>query len=327
MVVSFLVFTLAVAVVEVGMRYGVMLYRFHQDAPDEVERAADQLVADVRSIMMNRGGPVASRTVYPILERNFQRAGLEIAVTPSPVTVTSIERVFDFTPRGVPAEWPSGTYKEASVQLRADEFCMQCHVDASVGDVLGTVTVRNYLTTRLGELWSEVRLTGAISIIKIIIHTVILFFLLRALLEPLLTLRSAVSRLAKGEAGASVRAEVRSTDEFGDLAHDLNVFLDRVDHILADLGDAIGRMVSVGDRVRDVTSEGRRHLEDLEGRARALDDADLVHRVHELRHTLATVAQLDEQLTEVATAGRKLLQRLEGSAPGEGEPPASDSTD
>jgi methyl-accepting chemotaxis protein len=310
MVASFALFTLGVAVVEVVLRLGVVLYDFRTEAREETELAAERLATDVRSIMLNRGGPVASRTVYPILQRSFRRSGLEIAIEPTDVTTTSIESLFGFTPRGLPAEWPSGRHAESRVELRAGELCLQCHSQARVGDVLGTVTVRNYLDTRLSDLWAEARITGGINVVKVLLHSVILFFLLRALMEPLLSLRSAVARLAKGEAGMSLRAQVRSTDEFGDLAHDLNVFLDRVDHILADLERTIARMVDVGTRLENVTATAKEHMGRLEREALDAGRPGLVHEMHGVRHVLTEIAHLEDQLAEVAADGRRLLERL-----------------
>lgn len=100
MVASFLLFTLAVAVVELGFRLGVLWYDFHRTDRDQAQLTAERVANDVRSIMLNRGGPVASRTVYPILARTFEQAGLRVAIEPSPVTTASIRKLFGFEPRG-----------------------------------------------------------------------------------------------------------------------------------------------------------------------------------------------------------------------------------
>lgn len=307
---SFLILTLALVAVELGLRLAVVLYRFDTDAPKTAQEAAQGLAADVRAIMLNRGGPVAARTVYPIIDRNFQRAGLEIAIEPSPVTVAAVESVFGFTPRGIPAEWPAGRHAEATTVLRADEFCLQCHVGAAVGDVLGTVVVRDYLGTRLGHLWGEVRLTGTLNLIKVVLHAVILFFLLRKLMAPLLALGAAVARLARGEAGVSVRVEVVSSDEFGALAHDLNVFLDRIDQILSDLEETISGLVEVGSRLERLTTDAADQVVRLEKEALETGSTQLVHDVHEVRHTLNEIKDLERRMGEVAKAGRRLLTRL-----------------
>ena len=375
MVLSFLVFTLAVATLELTIRFSLVLWEFYREDQEEAQLAAERLANDVRAIMLNQGGPVASRTVYPIIQRNMRANGFEIAIEPSAVTRSSIPKMFDMAPRGIEPEWPDGSHNEGRVDVTGDEFCQQCHVDAAVGEVLGTVTVRSYLQTRLETWWQELRLTVTLTLLNVVIHTVILFFLLRALMGPLLSLRSAVAELAKGATGLTTRAEVRSTDEFGELAHDLNAFLDRVNHILADLQETLGKMVSVSDRLRQAT--GRTHeritgveraleatvavgdtrgdgsaarvAEDLgsleriidavsewvgadQSRREQLDDLRarlhasraewerygntmanlprLVHEVHELRYMVAEIGFLEEHLSDVGEAGKRLVGRL-----------------
>ena len=127
-IISFTVSLLLLAL-EVGLRFVLVVYRFYQDGEHETRVASESLAADLKAIMLNRGGPVASRTVYPILARNFERAGLHIAIEPSPVTVTSIEKRFGFGARGLPPIWPEGQHNAATVALRAEEFCLQCHPD------------------------------------------------------------------------------------------------------------------------------------------------------------------------------------------------------
>lgn len=50
--------------------------------------ALEQLAADVRSIMLNQGGPVAARTVYSILRRTHQ--ALRIRFNRFPVIITGV---------------------------------------------------------------------------------------------------------------------------------------------------------------------------------------------------------------------------------------------
>ena len=326
---SFLVFLVAIAVLELGIRYGLLRWEFHTEGEENARVAAERLAADVTTIMLNSGGPVASRTVYPILARNFRTAGLRIAIEPSGLTTSSVQAAFGFTPRGVPQQWPEGTHHENSVVLRAEEFCLRCHGDAQVGEVLGTVTVRDYLDERVADWWTEVRLTATLNVLKIVVHTLGLFFLLRTLMEPLLRLRSAVSRLARGAAGVATRAEVRSTDEFGSLAHDLNSFLDRVDHILHDLRSTLEKMSGVSAGLATVTGETRLRLSRVEtelelaiprgeaqgGEAAALHHLRaalprLIHEVAGLGRATERAGFLELQLDEVASEGRKLCTRL-----------------
>lgn len=142
MIRDFFLLLIVVAGLELAIRYAVVVYDFKSNEPQRVERAAQQLAGDIKSIMLNSGGPTAAQTVYPILDRNYDSLGLSIAVAPSEITVESIKQTFKLNPIGLRQRWPEGDNSESSVQLKAEQFCLGCHVKAKVGDVLGTVTVR-----------------------------------------------------------------------------------------------------------------------------------------------------------------------------------------
>lgn len=255
MVRDFFFVLLVVIVAELGLRFGMVWYDFHNDSRLATERAADRLAADVKSIMLNSGGPVAARTVYPILKKNFDEVGYAIAIRPSKLTVNAIQQSFSFTPKGIDPEWPSGQHHEFRVELAAEQFCISCHIGAKPGDILGEVVVRKYLATELSHWWAEVQLASLLGMSKIILHTVVLFFLLKVRMEPLLSLRSMITLLAKGASDLSHRAPVKSHDEFGELARDLNLFLDRIDHVVEDLGSILTRVVALNHRLNHVQTE------------------------------------------------------------------------
>ncbi len=343
MIVGFLLLTLVVAALEIGLRYTAVLWDFHRVEQDRPELAARDLAEDIRSIMLNEGGPVASRTVYPILERNFRRAGLRIAVEPSEDTRTAIERIYGFTPEGIPADWPEGTFNEGTLEVRAESACLRCHVDSEVGDPLGTVLVRDYLDHRLDDWWDELRLTATVNLAKAGAHTVILFLLLRVLMAPLLSLRSAVARLGKGTSGLRIRAEVASADEFGELAHDLNSFLDRITGLMDELRRTTGRTVSLNTRLTHLTRDAREQLERVEAavtealpeneeewQARGAEGARLtrvMQELHQLRHHVQGIESLEERLDDAADDGQRLLSRLLADPPSDpdDQPPDPDS--
>jgi methyl-accepting chemotaxis protein len=257
MIRDFFLLLIVVAGLELGIRYVAVVYDFKVNEPQRVERSAEQLANDVKSIMLNSGGPIAAQTVYPILDRNYDSLGLSIAVVPSDVTIESIKQTFKFNPMGLRQRWPQGDNSESSVQLKAEQFCLGCHVKAKVGDVLGTVTVRSYFSRKEATWWQEVRVTASALSVKIVIHTIVLFFLLKVRMEPLLALRTTAASLAKGVMNLSPRTKVNSNDEFGELAQDINHFLDRVKQIVHDLDGILSEVVSVGSRLGVLN----RHLE------------------------------------------------------------------
>ena len=56
-----------------------------------MQQVADKLSNDIRSIMLNAGGPTAARTIYPIIDKNYHDLGFLVAVEPSQITVDSIK--------------------------------------------------------------------------------------------------------------------------------------------------------------------------------------------------------------------------------------------
>ncbi len=193
MIRDFFLLLVLVASVEMGLRYMVLRYDFVDKEQARVDQAAHQLANDVKSIMLNSGGPMAARTVYPILNRNYEDLGLSIAIIPSAVTVESMKQTFKMDVNGLQPVWREGEHLEAAVQLTAEQFCLGCHVKARVGDVLGTMKVGSYLQRKELAWWAEVKLTAGAMSLKIVVHTVLLFFLLRVRMAQLLSLRNTVS--------------------------------------------------------------------------------------------------------------------------------------
>ena len=253
MIRDFFLLLLAVAAVELAIRYAVLLYEFRTREPERVNRAAEQLANDIKSIMLNSGGPLAAQTVYPILNRNYDDLGLSIAVQPAEVTVESMKATFNMTPQGLKPSWPEGAHQQAQVSLKAEQFCLGCHVKAKVGEVLGSVTVRSYLGRKEAVWWQEVRVTAGALSLKILAHTVVLLLLLKVRMQPLLSLRDTVAALARGVMDLSPRARVKTEDEFAELAQDLNHFLDRIAVLVHDLDQILGEVVAVGGRLGAVT--------------------------------------------------------------------------
>jgi len=272
MIRDFFVILVAVTVLEFSLKAALVYYKFRVSGPERSQQVAEDIADNVRSIMRNEGGPVAARTDYPILERNWDDLGYRIAITPAPVTIRSIEEGFGFTPEGIPrGDWPDATHNLGHVAVTAEPFCLACHTEADVGDVLGEVTVRRDLATDFTQWAEDMRLTGLLSLGKIVLHSFLLFLILRARLEPLLGLRAVVSNLARAYGGLTHRAEIRTADEFGVLARDLNLFLDRVCRLMEELDEVLARVVAVNADIVTIQGDLRDRIDSLTGRIRRLE--------------------------------------------------------
>jgi hypothetical protein len=96
-------------------------------------------------MLRNEGGPVAARTIFPVLEQNWTDLGFTVTIVLSDVMIRSIENALNIKPTRIPEARPAGGFKEASVTITAENFYLQCHTEAKVGHLLGTVTMHNYL--------------------------------------------------------------------------------------------------------------------------------------------------------------------------------------
>ena len=253
MIRDFFLLLVIVAALELAFRYMMIVYDFKHNEPQRVQRVADSLSNDIRSIMLNAGGPTAARTIYPIIDKNYDDMGLTVAVSPSQVTIDSILISQKMEALGLIQEWPNAHHTEAKVSILAEQYCLGCHIKANIGDVLGTVTVRSYFDRKVDHWLSEVKMTAGVLSINILIHTLVLFLLLKVRMQPLLALRSTVSSLARGLVDISPRTFVKSEDEFGDLAIDLNHFLDRISLVIKDLDIILSEVLTVGDRLNVLT--------------------------------------------------------------------------
>ena len=65
MIRDFFLLLLLVATVEMGIRYALMRYDFAIKEQARVDQAAQQLANDVKSIMLNSGGPLAAQSKRP----------------------------------------------------------------------------------------------------------------------------------------------------------------------------------------------------------------------------------------------------------------------
>jgi hypothetical protein len=319
MIKDFFLVLLAVSVLEFALKAAFVYYNYSVNGVSEAQVVADDLAENVRSIMRNEGGPVAARTIYPILERNWTDLGYAVAIIPSEVTVRSIQSGFGFVPAGIPEAWPEGRFKEASVQITAETFCLQCHNEAKVGDVLGTVIVHNYLSRDFAIWFKEVRLAAGLAAGKIVLHSFLLFLILRSRMEPLLRLRAVVSSLSKAYGALDQRAEIRTEDEFGVLARDLNVFLDRINRLISELNQVLQRVVTVNDDIVTVQGDLRGQIDHVVTGVRRLERDAMLAAKREprlsndwFRAIRASVQSLDDRLAQAGDTPQagELLEAL-----------------
>ena len=316
MIKDFFLVLVLVSIIEFALKAGKVYWDYRANGESQAQEVAEEISDNIVSIMSNSGGPVAARTIYPILEKAWTDLGYEIAIVPSALTVKSIEQTFQFTPEGIPIDGMADEeHKTATVKIAAREVCVSCHVGAVSGDVLGQVTVRNYIGRDFAMWWEDVKLTMGLALGKIVLHSILLFLILRSRMEPLLRLRSVVSGLSRAYSDLNQRADVRSADEFGVLARDLNVFLDRISRLVEELDTVLRKVVNVNDNIIQIQTDLRSRIDNVVQNTRAIERNAMLTAKREPKLSDAwfdavkrSVVELDAELARVkATPGAEPL--------------------
>ena len=151
------------------------------------------------------------------------------------------------------------------------------------------------------------------------LHSLLLFLILRARMEPLLELRSVVSNLARAYGRLDYRAEIRTSDEFGVLARDLNLFLDRITNIVSELDLVLNKVVLANDDIIAVQGNLRKTVDDVVSGIRQLERDAMLSAKQEPRLSnewfdavRGSVESLDEALSRIdhASSASDLLGTL-----------------
>ena len=178
---------------------------------------------------------------------------------------------------------------------------------------MGTVKVGSYLERKEAAWWSEVKLTAGSLSLKILVHTILLFFLLKVRMAPLLSLRSTVSRLARGLMDLSPRAKVNGKDEFGELAQDLNHFLDRIIVVVTDLDQMLNKVVDASSRLGSLNRDLEQTVDGLREGASRVAHGQMQEQAAQYRalaQTLREMALLEANMQNIAQSGQQVLHRL-----------------
>lgn len=109
---------------------------------------------------------------------------------------------------------------------------------------------------------------------------------------------------------------MQSTDEFGELAHDLNSFLDRINQILSDFQGTIRKMAEFNVRLASVTGSARDQLAAIENAFRTTissgDRDELPGRdmAEDLDALVGVVFSMEARLGDHAPVSRAEMRNL-----------------
>jgi methyl-accepting chemotaxis protein len=164
---------------------------------------------------------------------NFEQKALE-RIKNGAKSVSEIETI-----NGVP------TFRRASADVATVEACISCHGGKKLGDVLGVLSLSIPISHAKETMVSSMLHSGMwmIGIIGIFLGAVC-WLVYRLVLQPLYTLIGITRAIAQGGGDLTKRLFVeKGSDEFVELSHNLNTFIEKMQLTVSSVKRVINRLV------------------------------------------------------------------------------------
>ena len=181
-----------------------------------------------------------------------------------------MEKINDMSDRFAELVESNKSLSESVLQAEAQK------VQASVGTTVGAIIQKNQTTaTATAEKLKQasaamIRQTKQVNIsggiICIVLVAAILFFIIQQVIKPLKHTLIVVKDIAEGEGDLTTRLNVDSKDEVGELSRWFNIFLDKLQGIIADIAGTAGALGTSSDSLSGLSgklSEGARNMSAL----------------------------------------------------------------
>jgi methyl-accepting chemotaxis protein len=207
--------------------------------------------------------------------------------------VESLARVEEMS--GVP------TYRRATPDRANTVACLGCHAGARLGDVLGVLTVSIPMTA-VKQAAAESLQRKALMIVAVVLVTLlIMYVMLRlAVLEPLAAMTAISRDIAEGEGDLTKRVPVRGRDEIGEMGGWFNVFIERLQGMIAQVAQVTDKVASAAVELSATAEEMSKGAECLT--SRTVQTAAAVEQMN------ATVGQVAQNSAKAASVAQEMVQ-------------------
>ncbi|ASM52318.1 methyl-accepting chemotaxis protein [Pseudoalteromonas espejiana DSM 9414] len=138
--------------------------------------------------------------------------------------------------------------------------------------------------------------TAAIYMVLGIVAIVVLMqFLLRFLMQPMLRLNDAIEDIAQGEGDLTKRLEVENNDEFGQLSHSFNIFIEKIQRSIEQVKITTTQLDIV---IASVVTQTHASLAMYDDQTKRTDSVALA--VNNFSHTATSIANNASEASEIA---------------------------
>lgn len=181
--------------------------------------------------------------------------------------------------------------------------------------------------TRLSEI---IKQSVIFCLVAIVLSALVLLFLLRIIYSPILELKEMVQDLAQGEGNLTKRLEVKSSDDLGIIASNVNIFIEKIQTLIKNSKNTSEQNANVAKELSEASvSTGKRTGDEIkiidktvgigqkavEKIAYSVEVAeqnskDLSSAVENLNTIQSEMDKLDELLTKASEQSAQLSQKL-----------------
>jgi methyl-accepting chemotaxis protein len=201
--------------------------------------------------------------------------------------------------------------------------CIKCHTNWKEGEVAG------YLGVKVSGKVERERIEGLLKklqwfIIVLVLVGMFTFGLIiievSKLRSGLVKLRDITADLAEGEGDLTKRVNINSKDEAGEIARNLNKFIEKIQHIVEDLKSAVNNSYSISkelensiEKIEEVIQEQNKLIErNDELTSRIKEEAELTHE--NILIATEDIKKTQEVLKDTVTKLHEVIEKIETEA-------------
>ncbi|RMH36154.1 MAG: methyl-accepting chemotaxis protein [Nitrospirae bacterium] len=203
-------------------------------------------------------------------------------------------------------------FRRASADKASVQACVNCHVGKQVGDVVGLLSLSIPMGQAQAGMWMALQRTGGLLVAVIVASLAIVYVLLqRFVLSPLNHLTLMAKDIAHGEGDLTKRVPITRDDEIGTLARYFNVFIDKIQHMIAHVAEATNQLASASAELSATAEELAKGSEDQN--SRMLQSASAVEEMtmtaSEVARNSTEAAKIAEETSQTAKSGFEVMSR------------------
>lgn len=196
------------------------------------------------------------------------------------------------------------TFRRASADKATVQACTGCHVGTSVGDTLGVLSVSIPMANVHEAMLGSLKRTGGLLVSIIVASLVMVYFLLhKFILAPLGQLNAITQDIAAGEGDLTKRVPVTGKDELGELAGNVNQFIEKLQRAIRRVGEVTDQVASASAELSATADEMAKGADTQTQRM-----AQSATAVEEMTMTASEVARNSQEAANIAFETTKTAQ-------------------